>query len=208
MDDINKHAIIFATRFEARDFKPPPDVILFYSGMGKKKVKNCLEKLLKKCRPHCIVNSGFAGGLNPDLSEGAIVYRTTEGDDSFFRSSGAFAARFFCSNEVVTSVEEKRALFLKTGADVVDMESDVIFNVCCENKIPCYIIRVVSDGANTAMPVDFNNIFHILCGVVKILTVSEYRNEAKEFRRKMYVSAKILGEYLDCFFAHHAHNRK
>lgn len=208
MDSNEKHIVIFATRFEARKFEPPPSVKTVFSGIGKKRAKKCIEKLLNKDRPHCIINAGFAGGLNPTLPTGTIVYKTTEKDASFFDDSGAIRAKFFCSDTVVTSAEEKSELYHKTGADVVDMESEIIFKACYEKKIPCYIIRVISDDANYAMPVNFNKPLEILRGITKLLFVPGYMGRIDEFNRNMYEAAKILAKYLERFLQHHIQNQK
>lgn len=202
-----KYIVIFATRFEARDFRPPTGVKVVYSGIGKKRAKKCIEKVLCEHRPECVINSGFAGGLNPDLSSGAIVYRTSE-NDSFLSHSGAIQSKFYCSDTVITSVEEKRALFIKTGADVVDMESEIIFEACRHRGIPCRVIRVISDDASDAMPVNFNKPFEIALAIPKIIFVPGYFAKFNEFSKKMYDSAKALGDFLNAYFEHHLKNQK
>ena len=203
MEQNSDHIVIFATRFEARNFKSPPGVKVIFSGVGKKRAEKCIKKVLGKYRPHCVINSGFAGGLNPGFQTGTIVYRVSDESDDFLRQSGAIAAKFYCSEKVITSIEEKRELYIKTGADVVDMESEVIFNACREKGIPCKIIRIISDDATTAMPVDFNKPLDIALGVIKVIFVPGYMHKLNEFSKKMYEAAKTLGEFLRTYFEHH-----
>jgi hypothetical protein len=48
---------------------------------------------------------------------------------------------------------EKRALYLKTGAIAVDMESHIVAAVGLAHEVPVAAIRVITDPAKRALPV-------------------------------------------------------
>ncbi|MEW9049537.1 MAG: 5'-methylthioadenosine/S-adenosylhomocysteine nucleosidase [Neobacillus sp.] len=52
------------------------DVILLRSGIGKVNAAMSTTILLEKYKPDCIINTGSAGGFNPDLSVGDAVIST------------------------------------------------------------------------------------------------------------------------------------
>src|SRR5581483_8457956 len=52
----------------------------------------------------------------------------------------------------VATAEDKRALYLQTGAVAVDMESHVVADVAAAHGLPMAAIRVVTDPATRAIP--------------------------------------------------------
>jgi nucleoside phosphorylase len=127
--------------------------------------------------PDYVLTCGFAGGLNPDLKPGDVVFeifpRSSRGDEAQTETgnqlepthvgcyekliaAGAKPAKFFCAGRIATTAAEKKKLRAETGADAVEMESEAIHAICRECGIPCATVRVISDTANEDLPLDFN----------------------------------------------------
>jgi hypothetical protein len=53
----------------------------------------------------------------------------------------------------VAHPDEKRALYLQTGAIAVDMESHIVASVALAHDVPVAAIRVITDPAKRALPV-------------------------------------------------------
>src|ERR1017187_554111 len=127
--------------------------------------------------PDLVMTCGFAGGLNPDLKLGDVVYeifpRSSRGNEAQIKignqleppsvgcyeklvAAGAKPAKLFCADRIATTVAEKKKLRDETGADAVEMESAAIHAVCAEIGIPCATVRVISDTAGEDLPLDFN----------------------------------------------------
>jgi adenosylhomocysteine nucleosidase len=106
-----------------------------------------------------VLTCGFAGGLNPDLKIGDVVFQMGQRQspiENQLLAAGAKPAKFFCADRIATTVAEKKVLREQTGADVVEMESEAIQAVCAERGIPCATVRVISDTAHEDLPLDFN----------------------------------------------------
>ena len=155
---LDKALICFAVKEEAKFFvEPEPEILI--TGMGGLNAEKSLQATLKKKPYGVVLSCGFAGALNPALRVGAVIFQAD--DDSRFSSllsAGASAAKFHFSDRVATTAAEKKLLRENTGADAVEMESQVIRSICRKLGIPSATVRVISDAANEDLPVDFNSL--------------------------------------------------
>ena len=196
--------ICFALKEEAAPFRKMATgtvaaaqaVSVFITGVGRKNAEKSVRNFLADhsggasvpasrlvsslAPPELVLTCGFAGGLNPDLKLGEVVFetanaplapslsplggervsaRTGEGLFSKLLAAGAKPAKFFCTDRIATTTAEKEKLRAETGADAVEMESDAIHAVCRERGIPCATVRVISDTASEDLPLDFNQLY-------------------------------------------------
>jgi adenosylhomocysteine nucleosidase len=154
--------VTFAVKEEAKPFTQligaQPQVQILLTGIGPRNAERAIRAALAQQRPARVLTSGFAGGLRPDLAAQTVVFSADPetGWEPALLAAGARPARFTGVERVATTVAEKRALWQSTGADAVDMESRVICAVCREQQIPCAIVRIILDTADTNLPLDFN----------------------------------------------------
>src|SRR4051812_43388219 len=102
----------FAVEQEAKFFSQPGMEILI-TGMERENAERKLHAALRKGETQLVLSCGFAGGLNPYLTTGTVVFATDEdaGLTPLLLSAGACPVRFHCSDRVATSVPEKKKLW-------------------------------------------------------------------------------------------------
>jgi adenosylhomocysteine nucleosidase len=155
--------VCFALEQEAAPFRRLavriPDVRILITGIGAKNAEASLRHFLAKHLTKRVLTCGFAGGLDPELKGGEVVFMTGYAAlEERLDEADATLAIFHSSPRIATTVAEKKRLRAETGADVVEMESEAIMAVCREKKIPCAMVRAISDTANEDLPLDFNKL--------------------------------------------------
>ena len=174
--------VCFALKEEAAPFwkiaAGKSGLSILITGIGRKNAEKSVREFLATNSLELVLTCGFAGGLNPDLKLGEVVFELTDRRGEFHEpqtekkirgsqssslrekllAAGAKPAKFFCADRITTTVAEKKKLRAETSADAVEMESEVIHAVCRERGIPCATVRVISDTAGEDLPLDFNQL--------------------------------------------------
>jgi len=156
--------VCFAVKEEAVFFRPwassRADVQLLITGMGRKNSEEAFLRALAVAIPRLVLTCGFAGGLDPDLKCGDVVWETDDsaGLQLALARSGVRAGRFHSVDSVAVTAASKRDLRRQTGADGVEMESGAIRAIAREKGIPSATLRVILDTAGEDLPLDFNRL--------------------------------------------------
>lgn len=155
--DVERVLFCFAVEQEAK-YLSRAGMDILITGMGRENAERSLHSHLKLRVPQLVLSCGFAGGLNPYLSVGTVVFAGDEdaGLTPALLRAGACPVKFYCAERVASTVEEKRRLWEETGADAVEMESQIIRAICRAHGIPSATIRAISDAAHENLPLDFN----------------------------------------------------
>ncbi len=133
-------------------------VSICHTGVGADSCRARIASFLADCAPVALVSSGFAGGLDPALKVGDVILSKNLSDTALLPEGaipGAIPSTMTTQPEVAESVEGKAALFSRTGASAVDMETGIIREHCTRCGIPMLSLRGISDAAGDNLPVSF-----------------------------------------------------
>ena len=121
----------------------------------------------------CLLICGFAGGLTAGLMPGTIIIgegvtssvgETFKADSRLLavaesvRVPGLYAMRgpIYTHNKVLGRSVEKQELAKRCDAIAVDMETFGAARAAERQHVPWLAVRVITDGAEDDMPLDFN----------------------------------------------------
>ena len=204
--------VCFAVKEEAKFFQIPTaasgTVQVWLTGIGRMNAAESIREAVAAVQPECVFTCGFAGGLNPALKLGTVVFDEDfdAGVGPVLANLGAVSARFHCARRVAITAAEKKELWDSTAADAVEMESSVIRTLCREWKIPSATIRVISDTAHDDLPLDFNALMtsddRIHYGKLARAVLGSPRRIPLllSFQRQTLIAARELGRVLEALF--------
>ena len=164
MNAVGQSLFLFAVVEEARPFlratRGTAGLRVEITGIGPRKAREAVLLALEKSRSVFVLSCGFAGGLNLSFPRGTVFCFVDDGFslESVLIEAGAIHGRFVCSDRIVVTAAEKAALWQRTGADAVEMESGVIRDICRERGVSSATVRVISDAADEDLPLDFNHL--------------------------------------------------
>jgi adenosylhomocysteine nucleosidase len=146
------------------------DARVVLTGVGRFSVQRALVPAFDSDPDICIA-SGLSGSLKSFYAPGEVLAARTVADITATRllysdaelvsraeASGArVVEKFLVSDQVVSTVEQKRAL--SASGDAVDMESLYVLSAAAHRGIRSVAIRAISDGADSNLPLEFDGIF-------------------------------------------------
>jgi adenosylhomocysteine nucleosidase len=140
--------------------KRGPAVVL-ETGIGGDRAATATHWLLDNFDPRLVVVCGYAGALSPNARAGDVFLASEVvepgNDELHWRTTVPAELGDLRVGRLVTVAHlagrpaAKRALARQTGAVAVDMESAAIAEACQERRVPCAVVRAISDTADTSL---------------------------------------------------------
>ncbi|MCX7722382.1 MAG: hypothetical protein N2379_04900 [Verrucomicrobiae bacterium] len=156
-----KLLVCFALKQEAAAFARRAHaagrVVVLVTGMGLTNAAKAARRAMSKGPYRAVFSCGFAAGLNPALAPGTVLFQTDHPQlEHALAKAGAVPGRFVLTQRLLVTAQDKQELFVRTGADAAQCESEAIKAACAERGIPFATVRVVLDTADEDLPYDFN----------------------------------------------------
>jgi adenosylhomocysteine nucleosidase len=163
--DTMQHRILVVTGLaaEARIARGP-NVVAISGGGDRLVLGNRIEAALAR-GISAVMSFGIAGALDSSLTPGTcVIARNVIDEDAVWpvhaawsdaialKIDGSVRGDLLGVDRVVSDVAAKRALFIRSGAASVDMESHIAARMANAHGIPFAAVRVISDSALTALP--------------------------------------------------------
>jgi len=159
--------IVAALEMERRWIRSP-GALVELSGIGDTRAEHAANQLVERGAT-ALVSWGVAGGLDPNLSAGTVVFpdAVIAGDGSrsevdlewrdrlLERVRGRVVSStspLYHATSVITTADEKSSLYERFGAGAADMESAAVARVALANHLPWIAVRVVIDAADQELP--------------------------------------------------------
>lgn len=145
-------------------------VVMCGSGIGKVNAALAAQRLILSCLPDCIISTGVAGGMSPELRPKQVVASTEVvyhdvwcGEPNEWGQVQGLPARFKADEAILSKISVVKGLFTSGDEFVtsatrendiriwfpealtIDMESGAIAQTCYVYQVPFVCIRVVSD---------------------------------------------------------------
>jgi adenosylhomocysteine nucleosidase len=141
--------------------------LLAVSGVGAAAATLAAGRLIE-AGASALMSFGLAGGLDPELHAGSVVFpsevicrdgarfpTTADWRERLkfgFTQQPVAGGKLLSHSQAMDTVADKAAAFRDTGAVAVDMESAAIAQVAAAHHLPFVVVRVIVDTAADALP--------------------------------------------------------
>ena len=149
-------------------------IAIVLSGVGQKNAEDAAKILIDVFEPKLVCSAGYAGSLASRLKQFNLCVPEQvlrESDGQCLDLSNPIPQKIsplsnkltlITVNDVVELPEYKRTLHEQTGAEIVDMETFAVADVCRVRNIPFSSFRIVLDTVDDRIPKDIVKILNSL----------------------------------------------
>src|SRR3954466_15843198 len=132
-------------------------VLVTCGGIGAAAARTAAEVLHKHAKGELsgFISAGYAGALTPDLKVGDVLQpEHVVAPNAPQHAAGGLHASdgILVSSANVAGADAKRELAIRHSAKAVDMEAHAVADFANAHRIPCVVIKVISDEHDSELP--------------------------------------------------------
>lgn len=155
-------------------------ISVLHSGVGGREARARVSTFLRHHRPDFLLSSGFAGALHDGWRPGQLLLAenfsapTTYATARTALENIARPGKLMTATSIVDSADARLELARLHGVDAVDMETEVIAEVCAAKRIPMLSLRVISDTPSSPFPAPPEVLFNMDRQRTDLVTLGVY----------------------------------
>lgn len=186
-------------------------IAVIHTGVGKKECRERMEIMLRRERFEYLISAGFAGALEKDLRVGHLLVAENFSSPQLLNSpklvladEGTFLGKLLTVPRMVEAVGERESLHKKTGAAAVDMETEVLAEICVAHDLPMLSLRSISDTASEPFPAPANVLFDVAKQKTDFVRLATYLlthpsafGRLNAFRERVAIARRALADALE-----------
>lgn len=187
------------------------NVVVIHTGVGRTACRERMEVLLRRENFEFLISAGFAGALEKDLRIGHLLVSDNFSTEELVQSpklklddATTFLGKLLTVPRMVESIEDREALNKRHGAAAVDMETEVIAELCQAHNLPLLSIRAISDTAAEPFPAPAHVLFDVARQRTDFLRLGGYLashpsafGRLNAFRARVTTARKALADALE-----------
>jgi adenosylhomocysteine nucleosidase len=184
---------------------------VIHTGVGKEVSREKIEIILRRERFEYLISAGFAGALEKDLRVGHLLVaenfsspRLLDSPKLVLADDKTFLGKLQTVPRMIETIAERESLNKKTGAAAVDMETEILAEVCAAHDLPMLSLRAISDTASQPFPAPAHVLFDVAKQKTDFFRLGSYLlthpgafARLNAFRERIAVARKALAGALD-----------
>jgi adenosylhomocysteine nucleosidase len=186
-------------------------IAVIHTGVGKNACREAMEVMLRREHFEFVISAGFAGALEKDLRVGHLLVAENFSSPQLVGSphltladEGTYLGKLLTLPRLVETVAHREHLNKKTGAAAVDMETEILAELCRAHDLPILSLRAISDTAAEPFPAPAEVLFDIANQKTNFIRLGSYLvshpgafARLNAFRQRVAVARRSLAKALD-----------
>src|SRR2546421_4304307 len=186
-------------------------IAVIHTGVGKKACRETMEIMLRREPFEYLISAGFAGALEKELRIGHLLVAENFSSPQLLGSpqlvladEGTFLGKLLTLPRMVETIADRESLNKKTGAAAVDMETEILAEICAAHDLPMLSLRAISDTASEPFPAPAEVLFDVASQKTSFVRVGSYLlthpaafARLNAFRERVAVARRTLADALE-----------